>query len=381
MHYSNQIYHEQKARTTNQPRTPPSYQHAFPTNTLNENFSATQPPPSLKQQNTQRGKPFFPIQLLIEAKTRAQILTTSRHVIEFFDLDMSPHLSPQNHHSNQPSEHQSQRNKLIKCLDFIRFSNNSQTPPTHSSREDGEDECFAENSPKIRVPSLSFILLANTNRQNVLNDAKLSKNTWSYHHQVELNDERGATIAKQIFFQLNSSNSPQFPLCCRSNWVSPLNSTVTTINTQQTGNAQKYIVRLNVNCKNYELMIFFYRLLFDKCKNYSKKDFSVFVLSQTDNIEMQLSLKQHNLTRVHVEHMKCAKLVYNIVARESFENILRLLDGFVEEIVKNRVYTVLDPDRNRIFLVDCSAQQRVAEAGLGLGEVYFSSLSVCLFLS
>ena len=126
-------------------------------------------------------------------------------------------------------------------------------------------------------------------------------------------------------------------------------------------------------------MIFFYRLLFDKCKNFSKKDFSVFILNQDENVEMQLSLKQHNLSRVNVENFKNTKLVYNVMSREVFENILRLLDGFVEEIVKNKVYTVLDPDRNRVILIDCSTRKKMTETGLGLGDVYFSSLLVCIF--
>ena len=316
-------------------------------------------------------KPFSPIQLIIDAQTRAQILTTSRHLVDFFDIGASKL------QSENATDESRQRNKIINQLNFIRFASSANSSGAESAfGTDHGDECHSDQLSRVRikVPSLSLILLTNTNRQNVLNDSKLSKNTWSYHHQVELNDENGSTIARQIFFQLNN-DALKFPLCCRSNWVPPLPAGYST-HPANVLNSQKYIVRLNVNCKNYELMIFFYRLLFDKCKNYSKKDFSVFVLSQNENIEMQLSLKQHNLNKVAVETFRNTKLVYNVMSREVFENILRLLDGFVEEIIKHKVYTVLDPDRNRIILIDCSARRGMPETGLGLGDVYFSSLSV-----
>lgn len=324
-------------------------------------------------------QPFFPIQLIIEANTRSQIINTSKHLIEFFDIGIpkSPHQTQRNECSIRDLP---QRNKIVKHLNFIRFTSALSTNESSTVLNEISEEISSDysNSEKINVPNLSLILLTNTNRQNSLNDSKLNKNTWSYHHQIELNDENGATIARQIFYKLNS-DSIKFPLCCRSNWIPPpLSECHSSQNSVNLINSQKYIVRLNINCKNYELMIFFYRLLFDKCKNFSKKDFSVFVLNQNENIEMQLSLKQHNLDRVNVNNFKNTKLVYNVMSREIFENILRLLDGFVEEIVKNKVYTVLDPDRNRVILIDCSARKKMTETGLGLGDVYFSSLLVCI---
>jgi hypothetical protein len=348
---------------------------------------------------TSSEQPFFPVQLIIEANTRAQIINTSNHLVEFFDIGIPKSANTNQHqhnyrnalhHKDTPIKDSPQRNKIIKHLNFIRFTSTLSTHSNNNNESSNEnsDEILNENSnsEKINVPNLSLILLTNTNRQNSLDDSKLNKNTWFYHHQIELNDENGATIARQIFFKLNS-DSIKFPLCCRSNWVPPLsesdsiaiNYNNSNNNNSHLMNSQKYIVRMNINCKNYELMIFFYRLLFDKCKNFSKKDFSVFILNQDENIEMQLSLKQHNLNRVNVENFKNTKLVYNVMSREVFENILRLLDGFVEEIVKNKVYTVLDPDRNRVILIDCSTRKKMTETGLGLGDVYFSSLLVCIF--
>lgn len=94
-------------------------------------------------------------------------------------------------------------------------------------------------------------------------------------------------------------------------------------------------------------MLFFYRLLFSKCSNYSKKDFSLFVLktSVLDNlnfrnsspitIEYQLSLKYD--PNVSVQTSKNTALVYQINDHELFKNVTRILDKYLNPLVGKKV--------------------------------------------
>lgn len=125
---------------------------------------------------------------------------------------------------------------------------------------------------------------------------------------------------------------------------------------------------MNINCQNYDLMLFFYRLLFEKCSNYSKKDFSLFVLSQQKyqldsvdggssdeiTIEFQISLKNDDTNTRTVEKLAHSYLVYNVDDRRTFDNIVNLLGGFIEPIVPGKFYSLLDPDGNRVYLIDRS---------------------------
>lgn len=224
------------------------------------------------------------------------------------------------------------------------------------------------------------------------------------------------------------------PLCCRSNWVAPIQRPTMTLTApsppQQIpkipSSPSKYIVRLNINCQNYDLMLFFYRLLFEKCPNYSKKDFSLFVLSQHRyqldqasrvgqsagaaaaavtspgspshsadevTVEFQISLKNDDTNARVVERLANSYLVYNVDDRHTFENIIQLLDGFVEPIVPGKFYSVLDPDHNRVYIIDRSSPfdgfthtlfhscMSSLATSVGLGSKYFAMLSPSNHLS
>lgn len=202
------------------------------------------------------------------------------------------------------------------------------------------------------------------------------KHTWSYHYKVELTDPLGKPIARQLFYKLNT---PQLPiLFSRSNWSSPYTNQLKLNN-----NLIKYIIRLNINCRNFEMMLFFYRILFNKCANYSKKDFSLFVLKKilsiTDNTEFeyQLSLKQHDSSSILVDDSAKSSLLYKIDDRATFEYICRLLAGYLIEQVKDRVYLVQDPDGNRIYLIDSLVDSHVSITlfnSIGLAEKYFTNI-------
>ena len=314
-----------------------------------------------------RDEIFLPLELIIDLKankTPDNELNITKSIIDFFDLALANTEISFDSPSSSSSASSALKNKLIEYFNFVRFAKNTSTPDPNSQTHSNEHE-----KAKIKVPSLSFILLTNNPNSGsntsssissrLLNDDALLKGeskTWKYHHKVELNDDRGKTIARQLFFKLNKQSSIEpleLPLCCRSNWVPPSAAQIFTQQRQQSSPPVKYIIRLNINCRNYDLMLFFYRLLFDKCPNYSKKDFSLFILKNQKigsdfNIEFQLSLK-HDLN-VSVEKLKNTVMVYNMSNRDTFSNVIRLLDGFVEEIVKDKVYSVYDPERNKLIL-------------------------------
>lgn len=179
----------------------------------------------------------------------------SKSIVNFFDLGLT-----------NPKADLAKTKKLIDYLNFIRFAPRAST----------QNEPQAKSTSRINVPTYSIILLTNSPNQKILlNQNEPNPETpWSYHHKIELNDENGQTIARQIFFKLNLFTKPNssiryVPLCCRSNWLPPVAST----QNQHSSSSfhKKYITRLNINCKNYDLMLFFYRLLFDKYPNFSKK--------------------------------------------------------------------------------------------------------------
>lgn len=263
----------------------------------------------------------------------------TKNILQFFNLS----LNDQNHqHATAPNSTNSppidkldlfKTKKIIDYLNFIRFNN---TPITLPKNE--PVVLTSDASSKITIPCFSVVLLTNSpssNRPLFDSDADQNNETteyptnWSYHYKIELNDDRGKAIARQVFYRLESKKSFQMPLCCRSNWVSPLLKSTTRIQ------PSKYMVRLNINCQKYDLMLFFYRLLFEKCPNYSKKDFSLFILSQNTHkltpkqeisVEFQLSLK--NDTSVNPQKVANSYLIYNIQDRMVFENVVNLLGRF-----------------------------------------------------
>lgn len=201
----------------------------------------------------------------------------------------------------------------------------------------------------------------------------------------------GTPIARQLFFKL-TNNIPL--LFSRSNWTPPHNlQTLVNINQshQATNTAPcKYIIRLNINCINYDSMLYFYRLLFSKCSNYSKKDFSLFVLktSRLENVnlantslitvEYQLSLKYD--PNAIVQTSKNAALIYQVNDCEVFHRILRILGKYTKEIVNKKVYSIQDPDRNKIYLIDTSIRFTMPIYSIansfGISENYFRILQI-----
>jgi hypothetical protein len=345
---------------------------------------------------------FSPLELVLNvAKPNTEEKFITENLINFFDLKLNSELMSQN------APVFAKTKKIIEYLNFIRFeySLDSLQSTLSAKNMKSKNSSLAQD----RISNFSIILqTSNTlNRIDSIeqnsgqNDSKSAN--WSYHYKVEMNDEYGRPIARQLFFKLNSSDihlnkgAVQFPLCCRSNWQAPgqllLNPSSSRtshimqngslLSTQTVANNNKYIIRLNINCKNYDLMLFFYRLLFDKCPNFSKKDFSLFILVQAtreSQIEFQLSLKHDS--NVQIAKLNNYYLVYNIADRFTFENVVRLLAEFVEEIVKDRVYSVLDPDQNRIYLIDSSNKSPMYSFGnsfshmktIGLADKYFSNL-------
>ncbi|CAF0861569.1 unnamed protein product [Brachionus calyciflorus] len=289
----------------------------------------------------------LPIELVLSVnKLEKEDIYISKNIVNFFNLSPG---------ENNVGNEFSKTLKILDCLNFIRFNHF----PVVNQKEQ-----FQNQPNKTIVSNFSLILLTNIPNQKIsLNQNEISDENWSYHHKIELNDDNGQTLARQVFFKLNF----QAPLCCRSNWIPPKNN-------QPNHSNRKYIIRLNINCRNYDLMLFFYRLLFDKYPSFSKKDFSMFILmsqnSLNENIEFQISLKKDSL--VHVKKIPNSNLIYKISDRVVFENILRLLDGFVEEIEKNKVYSVQDPDQNKIYLILNQDEKIELFKTIGLGQVYLN---------
>jgi len=135
-------------------------------------------------------------------------------------------------------------------------------------------------------------------------------------------------------------------------------------------------------------MLYFYRLLFSKCANYSKKDFSLFVLktSRLENvnlqntslitIEYQLSLKYDSNSIV--QNSKNATLIYQVSDYEQFNRIIRVLSKYIKELINKKVYSIQDPDRNKIYLVDTSVRFTMPifsiANSIGISENYFRIL-------
>jgi hypothetical protein len=329
-----------------------------------------------------------PIELILQLRdvSSREDLLISKSVISFYNLANDPQQKQSQKATNridpitETLSHLKAR-QLISYLNFIRF--NYDQSPVKSYAAATTTKRPAEVNCEIHlVPSYSLILLTNNPLNNVAsncsNPSSVNLNSWSYQYKVELNDDQGRTLARQLFFKLRNYPS-RIPLCCNSNWLSPLNTQSqqrAAPQQQYAATPQKYIIRLNMNCKNYDLMLFFYRLLFAKYPNYSKPNFTLFVLQQNDHkfkilneinssredpdieeetmlVEFQLSLKHD--PNVSVEPSSSAMtLVHNVYDPAIFLNLVGLFDGFIEEVVKNRVYSIFDPDQNRIFLVNKS---------------------------
>ena len=112
----------------------------------------------------------------------------------------------------------------------------------------------------------------------------------------------------------------------------------------------------------------FYRLLFDKYANYTKKNFSVFILTNQSKkanqdelsddedatVEFQLSLKFDPKLCPYVLNNK-VNLIYCVKSRDLFENVISLLHGLIKEIIPDRMYSTYDPDGNQVYLIDSSS--------------------------
>jgi hypothetical protein len=336
--------------------------------------------------------PQFPIELCLSLDPNLnEDVYMSQNVVQFFNLAVN-----QSDTDEKVSKVSAQKAKqIINGLNFIRFNYSSvktvNDPPKVSNLSD------TNNGLKL-VPNFSLILLTNIpSTASSLNlnsngiDASLHKN-WSYKYKVELNDEHGRTLARQLFYKLNKTNHlNNFPLCCNTNWTSPLSVQ------KKITNKQKCIIRLNLNCKNYDLMLFFYRLLFSKYQNYSKKNFTLFILNQSEHkirtddgeeesitIEFQLSLKNdpNIVVDVNSDSKQPTSLVYNVESRESFVHMRAIFEGFCEEIVKNKVYLVRDPDQNKIYLNLISKNNNNPSSlfvnTVGLGDKYNESIMLLL---
>lgn len=300
----------------------------------------------------------LPIELVLSVnRLEREDIYITKNVIKFFNLT----INEQKLNKNELSK----TKKLIEYLDFIRFN--------HFPVNQAEIKHTNYNKPT--VTNFSLILLTNIpNHKIIVNQCEVSEGNWSYHHKIELNDENGQTLARQVFFKLNHARKTNFqaPLCCRSNWISPKSDIASTINIKK-----KFIIRLNINCKNYDLMLFFYRLLFDKYPNFSKKNFSLFILNQqnnSDQIEVQLSLKSD--PSVSVKKIPNSNLIYKINDRAIFINVVRLLDGFLEEIEKNKIYSVFDPDQNKVYLIDTSKESTELFKTTGLAQCYTNMINL-----
>lgn len=308
----------------------------------------------------------LPLSILIsinDYNSNTEQLKISKSILKFYnliDLD-SKQLAPQ-----LKERIESQTRFIIQHFNCIRFKQISQQVKQKTLFE-----------TKIKIPSFSFILITNNSAAQSTNkhfsEYDNLDNEWSYHHKVELNDPNGKPLARQSFYKLNNHLNTLPLLFSRSNWHSPF------INSLKSQNSTiKYIIRLNINCKNFEMMLFFYRLLFNKCSNHSKKDFSLFVLKKTlsDNseFEYQLSLKQHDQGTVCIEEnsKQQASLVYKIDNRATFEHVCSLLSGYLTEQIKDKVYLVQDPDGNKIYLVDCVSINISLFNSIGLVEKYFT---------
>ena len=253
---------------------------------------------------------------------------------------------------------------LLKKFDFIHFSNN---------QIDDSFQLF--DSSISNIQSYSLILFTVNNTYSVNGDNEVSVDTdLKYHHKVELKDEREKVVARQVFYELNN----YLPLFCKTNWLPSnpsLDSSKAKNNYKNVKIESKYILRLNINCKNYDLMLMFYRLLFDKYPNYTKKHFSVFILKSRlngredegeeeeedddSNIEFQLSLKFDPNLKPYALNNK-VNLVYCVKSRELFENVVSLLSDLIKEVVPNRIYTIYDPDGNQIHLIDASSDSHIS---------------------
>jgi hypothetical protein len=244
---------------------------------------------------------------------------------------------------------------LVKKFDFINFSNKL------------DKNCPQVQNSKSNIPSYSIILFTVDQAYTVKEENELDVDVdLKYHHKVELKDEREKVVARQVFYELNKN----LPLLCKTNWL-PSNSPLTASSPKRNCNIKiesKYILRLNINCKNYDSMLMFYRLLFDKYANYTKKHFSVFILTNRSNksnqdelsddeeanIEFQLSLKFDPNLNPYVLNNKVS-LTYCVKSRVLFENVIFLLHGLTKEIIPDKMYSTYDPDGNQIYLIDSSS--------------------------
>jgi hypothetical protein len=255
-----------------------------------------------------------------------------RHILDFFNLKIN--------------------DSLLNEFNLIRFVGGPVTPTAV------QPQLRQTTANPIKAPACSILLFSSNCPDNDEQTSPLKG--WKYHHKLELKDERQHVIARQTFYE----HSTDMPLFCMSS-----------IRKDVPNETTKRIIRLNINCRNFELMLIFYRLLFDKYSNFSKRHFSVFILYQTKSFELQLSLKYDE--NIEPYRLDGVSLIHYIESSNEFNHVLYMLNGLTSEIVPNRMYSVVDPDGNQIYLVDISrgpVTNGVCMAR-GLADVVFDELN------
>jgi hypothetical protein len=240
---------------------------------------------------------------------------------------------------------------LLNEFNFIRFASSPIIPTSVQTQLSKQ----AQTNP-VKAPAYSILLFTS----NYANDesSRLGKG-WRYHHKLELKDEKQHVIARQTFYE----QSLDLPLFCMSN----IRQDIMVEHT-------KRIIRLNINCRNFDSMLIFYRLLFDKYSNYSKRNFSVFILYQAKSFELQLSLKYDE--SIEPYKLDGVSLMHFIESSNEFNTILHLLNGLTNELIPGRLYSVFDPDGNQIYLVDHSKGPLTSDICMakGLADLVFDEL-------
>lgn len=148
----------------------------------------------------------------------------TKNILEFFNLSLSNEAN-----NSRSNSGWLKTKKIVDALNFIRFSSAPTIPasnsssltlspfssssPTSSRNSDRSDRLLSssssassqQNDAKISLPCFSLVLLTNSpstcrplvDKESGLNGDSGSNN-WYYHYKIELNDDRGKPIARQV---------------------------------------------------------------------------------------------------------------------------------------------------------------------------------------